>query len=89
MLKLIREALSVYILSTRYQTLEKVCYGATAFSVERAVKDKLSEEQRISVAVSYLQHFLPGVSHKEAVDHLDAMHARLVGVGANPAGKVA
>jgi len=89
MLKLIREALSVYILSTRYQTVEKVCYGAVAYSVEKAVKNGLDNDQRMREAVDYVQRFLPGMPKEDVLDHLDAMQARLVGVGANPQGKVA
>lgn len=89
MWKLIKEALSVYILSARYQTLEKVCYGATAYAVEVALKDKLTNEQRDEVEITYAQKCLPGLSREDALIYLDAMHARLVGVGANPGGKVA
>lgn len=89
MLKLLKEALSCYIVATRYVTIEKVCYGAVAFACEQQAKNGFSDDVRTEQAISYVRRFFPDMKREEVLDHLDAMQARLVGVGAHPKGKIA
>lgn len=89
MFKLLKEALKVFIWAMKYQTLEKICYGATAYGVEQAIKFKWNESQRMQCSLDYAKKFLVDMPEEDIKEHLDAMNARLVGVGANPNGKVA
>lgn len=89
MFGLLKELLRAMVLHYRYITLEKCCYGATAYSVEVSLQQGLTEEQRLALAVQYLQKVLPGISHDDAMAHLFAMQARVIGAGVNPGAKVA
>ncbi len=83
MLALLKEALSVWIIRTRIDTLNQACYAAAGYAQERRLKKGgMSDAEFDQCMIEYLQLVLPGI--KDADKHIDAVKARLLGVGADP-----
>ena len=86
MIKLLKEALSVWILRNRIETIDKCLYAAVAYSNEQKIKGNAKSGE--DLVFEYLQLVLPGISREDAMKHADAMKSRLLFVGANPQTKL-
>jgi len=87
MFALIREALSLYIIKTRIDTLNQACYGAVSYADEQRLKNPSMTPEEVDAAiVRYLQEVLPGI--KNADIHLDRIRSSMIGAGADPEKKL-
>ena len=89
MFKLLREYLSIMILKERHETMRQATYDAIAWAVERSLRDGItSDEERLSLTLQFLSQALPGIDHTTAIMYIEAIQAKLLGVGADPRNKV-